>query len=91
MKETMMMDNARPCANTRANICDTAKGNRVMLVDLRSMLDNLANVLECGPVTPCNEAVNAEPNCLLDEVLLHKAMLEDMHCTIKRIYVSLQG
>ena len=86
------MDNMMAtCANTRANICDTAKENRAMLSELRGILDKLSNTLEYCPVPPCNEAVNAEPNCLLDEVLLQKAMLEDMHCTVKRMYVSLQG
>ena len=87
-----MNENMRACeAKTRANICNTAKENRAMLEDLRGLLNGLANTLECIPMAPCNDAINVEPNCLLDEVVLHKAILEDMQCIVKRMYVSLQG
>lgn len=86
------MENIKACeTKSRANICDTAKENRIMLADLRHMLTELSYTLENCPEAPCNEKLSEEPKCLLDEVLLHKGILEEMQCIVKRMYVSLQG
>ena len=82
---------ATACANSRSNICDTVKGNRLSIAELGSILDKIEEVLETSNcVRPCDE-VSADPNCLLADVMLQKEMLDRVHCTVKRIYVSLIG
>ena len=79
-----------PCANTRANICDTAKENRALMLDLGSMINKLNDILDNGVMPTCGDAP-AEPNSLLDEVLFQQRVLEEMHCTVKRIFVAING
>ena len=93
MKENVIVSGGMPvnvCANTRSNICDTAKENRALLLDLGSMLNKLNDILDNGVVPTCGD-VPADPNSLLDEVLFQQRVLEEMHSTVKRIFVAING
>lgn len=85
------MPQSTACVGTRANVCDTVKENRCLMGELRCVLDKLECIIQASPVAPRNEALSADPICLLDDVLLQHDMLEDIHCIVKRIYCALNG
>ena len=60
------------------------------MLDLGSMLNKLNDILDNGVVPSCGD-IPPEPNSLLDEVLFQKRVLEEMHSTVKRIFVSING
>ena len=78
------------CANTRSNICDTAKENSALMRDLAGKLNKLNDIMDNCVMPVCGD-IPPDPNSLLDEVLFQKRVLEEMDCTIKRIFVAING
>ena len=76
-------------ANSRANICDTAKINSSMLRDAVSAQRSLEGML--GGSAPIADANKREVSSQQDEVVAQRESLGELNCIINRICILLNG